>query len=117
MSETPETPTRPTTVDTNPAVPSTALVKPYWLYRFAAWVVIVAGILFIAATVFFAGFKIAGHGHHGCHHWHHPAMGHSAMHHGHGAGFGFHGGHGGPGAPGPSQTPGSLAPSLAPVHP
>jgi hypothetical protein len=115
MSETPEIPTRPTTVATTPAVPSTAPVKPYWLYRFAAWVVIVAGILFIVTTVFFAGFKIAGHGHRGCHHWHHPAMGHSAMHRGQGAGF--HHGHGGPGALGPSQPPQSVAPSLAPAHP
>jgi hypothetical protein len=95
-------------------------VKPYWLYRFAAWVVIVAGILFIVTTVFFAGFKIANLGHHGCHHgWHH-SMG-QGMHHHHEQGAGFHGGpggfHGGLGGPGPSQTPESVAPSLAPAHP
>jgi len=43
-------------------------VKPYWLYRFAAWVGIVAGIVFIVLSVFFAGFKVAHLGHHGCHH-------------------------------------------------
>jgi hypothetical protein len=82
MSETPETPTRPTTVaTTHPTEPA----KPYWLYRFAAWVVIVAGILFIVTTIFFAGFKLAGHHHHGCHHWHQHAahaMGPGGMHHG-----------------------------------
>jgi hypothetical protein len=123
MSETPENPTRPTTVATEPA---TVPVKPYWLYRFAAWVVIVAGIVFIAMSVFFAGFKIAGHhGHHGCHHhWaQHHAVGPGGMHKGHGQGAGLHqGGPGGPGGPndyigGPSQPPQSVAPSLAPAHP
>ena len=98
-------------------------VKPYWLYRFAAWVVIVAGIVFIAMSVFFAGFKIAGHHHHhGCHHhWaQHHAMGPAGMHHGHGPGAGFQGGPGGPGGSaslGPSQPPQSVAPSLAPAQP
>ena len=112
MSETPEIPTRPTTVATEPA---TLPVKPYWLYRFAAWVVIVAGIVFIVTTVFFAGFKIAHIGHHGCHHhgWHH-SMGQADMHHHHGQGAGFHEGFGGPG---PSHMPESVAPSLAPAHP
>jgi hypothetical protein len=120
MSETPENPTRPTTVATT----TTEVAKPYWLYRFAAWVVIVAGILFIAMSIFFAGFKIAGHHHHGCHHhWaQHHAMGPGGMPHGHGQGTGFHGGPGGPGGPndyvvGPSQPPQSVAPSLAPAHP
>jgi hypothetical protein len=125
MSETHETPTTPTTVATNPPAPTTEAVKPYWLYRFAAWVVIVAGILFIVTTVFFAGFKIAGHhGHHGCHHhWaQHHAVGPGGMHHGHGQGAGLRGGPGGPGGPndhvvGPSQPPQSVAPSLAPAHP
>jgi hypothetical protein len=121
MSETPENPTRPTTVATEPA---TAPVKPYWLYRFAAWVVIVAGIVFIAMSVFFAGFKIAGHHHHHCHHhWaQHHALGPGGMHHGHGQGAAFRGGHGGPGGAndyigGPSQPPPSVAPSLAPANP
>jgi hypothetical protein len=120
MSETPESPTRPTAVAANPA---TEVVKPYWLYRFAAWVVIVAGIVFIITTVFFAGFRIAGHhGHHGCHHhWKgHHAMGPGGMHRGPGQGPGAQGGPGGPAAPaspGPSQPPSSVAPSLAPATP
>jgi hypothetical protein len=114
MSETPEIPTRPTTVATEPAV---VPVKPYWLYRFAAWVVIVAGIVFIVTTVFFAGFKVAHFGHHGCHH--------HGMHHGqhsldqggprhHDQGAAFHGGFGGPG---PSHVPESVGPWLAPAQP
>ena len=114
MSETPDTPTTPTTVATEPA---TAFVKPYWLYRFAAWVVIVAGITFTVLAVFFAGFKIAHVGHHGCHHhgWgHHHSMNHEGgpQHHDQGAGF-----HHGFGGPGPSHVPESIAPSFAPAHP
>jgi uncharacterized membrane protein YgcG len=114
MSETPETATRPTTVATAPAAPA----KPYWLYRFAAWVVIVAGILFIVTTIFFAGFRIAGHGRYG-HHCHHHAMVQPGVHRGPGGGpgSGFRGGPGGPGGAGPSQPPQSVAPSLAPTHP
>jgi hypothetical protein len=131
MSETPEIPTRPTTVATEPA--AVPVVKPYWLYRFAAWVVIVAGIVFIVTTIFFAGFKVAHLGHHHCHHhgWHH-AEGQGPHHHGQGAGFHhgpgafrdgpreFHapgGFEAGPGGPGPSQPPASVAPSLAPATP
>ena len=105
-----------------PAPPYT--LKHSRLYQAAAWVVIVAGILFIAMSIFFAGFKIAGHHHHGCHHhWaQHHAMGPGGMPHGHGQGAGFRGGPGGPGGPndyvvGPSQPPQSVAPSLAPAHP
>jgi hypothetical protein len=112
MSETPESPTRPTTVATEAAVP----VKPYWLYRLAAWVVIVAGIVFIVLSVFFAGFKVAHLGHHHCHHhgWrhHHSMTQDGPQHHGQGAEF-----HRGFVGPGPSHTPESVAPSLAPAHP
>jgi hypothetical protein len=112
MSETPEVPTRPTTVVTDAAA---AAVKPYWLYRFAAWVVIVAGIVFIVTTIFFAGFRVAHMGHHGCHHhgWKHHSMDQGGpQHHGQGAGLQH-----GIGGPGPSHMPESVAPSLAPAHP
>jgi hypothetical protein len=112
MSETPDTPTTPHTVATEPA---TVAVKPYWLYRLAAWVGIVAGIVFIVLSVFFAGFKVAHLGHHGCHHhgWHHHSMGQGGpQHHGQGARF-----HEGVGGPGPSHTPESVTPSLAPANP
>ena len=90
-------------------------VKPYWLYRFAAWVVIVAGIVFIVLSVFFAGFKVAHLGHHGCHHHggHHHSMGQGGPQH-HGQGTGFHEGVRGPG---PSHMPESVTPSLAPATP
>ncbi len=112
MSETPDTPTTPTTVATEPA---TAAVKPYWLYRFAAWVGIVAGIVFIVLSIFFAGFRVAHFGHHGCRHhgWHHKPMMQEGPHE-HGQGAGLHRGFGGPG---PSHVPASVTPSLAPAQP
>jgi len=113
MSETPDTPTTPTTVAAEQA---TAAVKPYWLYRFAAWVGIVAGIGFIVLSIFFAGFKVAHLGHHHCRHhgWHHqhPGGPDGPRHHDQGAGL-----HHGFGGPGPSQVPESVAPSLAPAQP
>jgi hypothetical protein len=123
MSEIPETPTVRTTATNPPATGTTVPAKPPRLYQVAAWVVIVAGILYIVTTIFFAGFKIAGHhGHH--HHWHHQ---NAMVHHhrgpgggpggpgGPGAHVGF-GGPGGPGSavPGPGQPPASVAPSLTP---
>jgi hypothetical protein len=91
MSETPDTPTTPTTVAT------------------------VAGIVFIVLSIFFAGFRIAHLGHHGCHHhgWHHHSMGQGGPHQ-HGQGAGFHEGFRGPG---PSHMPESVTPSLAPANP
>ncbi|HEU0190550.1 MAG TPA: hypothetical protein VFR17_04680 [Mycobacterium sp.] len=87
--------------------------KPYWLYRFAAWVVIVAGIVFIASTIFFTGMMASDGGHHGhhCHHGHHQGQG--MWHKGH-----HHRGHG-PVTPGdagnaPGELPPSVAPSVAP---
>lgn len=109
MTETPDTPTTPTTE------PATVAAKPYWLYRFAAWVGIVAGIVFIVLSIFFAGFKAAHLGHHKCHHpggRHHPMMQEGPKHHDEGTGFrhGF-------GGPGPSQMPPSVTPSLTPAQP
>ena len=105
-------PTTPATVATPP---ETEIVKPYWLYRLAAWVGIVAGILFIVLAVSFAALRIAGHhGSHGSHHHEKQhTMGPGGMHHGHGG----PGGPGGPASPGPSQPPQSVAPSLAPTNP
>lgn len=98
MSELPET----TTTSAPPEAP--AEPKPYWLYRFAAWVGIVAGIVFIAATVFFSGAKLTHHGgwhgHH--HHHHHHSMMHRGPHHHHGHG---------------PMAPGSEAPGLSEVPP
>ncbi|HTM85271.1 MAG TPA: hypothetical protein VL179_10310 [Mycobacterium sp.] len=101
MSETPET----TTASTAP--PGAPAPKPYWLYRFAAWVAIVAGIVFIVSSIFFAGVYANGgmRGHH-CHHGHHG--------HYHGAMF-QKGDHRGPGPMfrGSDQSgPGELPPSV-----
>lgn len=63
MSETPEPSTQPTSFAAPPpppAPPARDRVKPPGLYVAAAWVVIVAGIVFILATVFFAGAMVVG---------------------------------------------------------
>lgn len=100
MSETPETTTAP------PA--PAGQEKPYWLYRLAAWVAIVAGIVFIVSSVFFAGVWASKDGPRG-HHFHHG--------HHHGAMFHHKGPHWGPppmGPPGPEGAgpggPGELPP-------
>jgi hypothetical protein len=128
MSETSDTPTVRTATATAPA-PASTEAAPYrtpWVFKFAAWVAIVAGIVFIVAVVFFSGFVLGRHaGHHGgFHHKHHAMMMHPHR-------FGGPGGPGGPGggpaavqgggpasvapsAPGPSQIPSSVAPSRTP---
>ena len=46
--------------------------RPHRIYKLAALVVIVAGIVFIFAVVFWTGIMIGAHngGHHRHHHWH-----------------------------------------------
>ncbi len=112
MSETPEA-TNPSTPPPGPVEP-----KPYWLYRLAAWVAVVAGIVFIISSIFAAGvYASGGMRGHGCHHGHHG--------HHHGAMFdkGFHKGpHRGPGpmappgpeGPGPGEPPPSVTRPPAP---
>jgi hypothetical protein len=128
MSDTSDTPTVRTATATAPAPASTeaAPYRTHWVFKFAAWVAIVAGIVFIVAVVFFSGFTLGRHaGHHGGfhHHKHHAMMMHPHQ-------FGGPGGPGGPGggpavqgggpasvapsAPGPSQIPSSVAPSRTP---
>jgi hypothetical protein len=114
MSETPDTPTVRTSSATAPAP---APYKTPRVFLLAAWVAIVAGIVFIVSVIFFTGMAL---GHHGGHHHHHK---HHMMMHPHR--MGGPGGPGGvnqgggpasvaPGAPGPSQIPSSVAPSRAP---
>ncbi|KAA8959071.1 hypothetical protein [Mycobacterium sp.] len=109
MSEVPEIHNTSTSVASRPA-------QPFWLYRFAAWVAIVAGIVFITAVIFFAGVFFAHHGgYHGhrCHHHrHHHSMVKPGGHH-HGAG----GDSGTSAPPGPGQPPRSALPSNAPATP
>jgi hypothetical protein len=119
MSETSENPTVRSSTATAPA-PAAAAAAPYRTPRVfiaAAWVAIVAGIVFIVSVIFFTGMALGHHGHH--HHHHHHAM----LMHPHR--FGGPGGWPGanapgapgavtPGAPGPSQIPSSVAPSRTP---
>ncbi len=126
MSETSDTPTVRTSTATAPA-PAAAPV-PYRTPRVflaAAWVAIVAGVVFIVSVIFFTGMALGHQGHGGMHHHKH----HAAFMHPHR--FGGPGGPGGPGggpaavqgggpasatpgAPGPSQIPSSVAPSRTP---
>ncbi|MGH3564284.1 MAG: hypothetical protein ACRDTN_21525 [Mycobacterium sp.] len=109
MSELPEPTTTPASAGTTQPSPPQ---KPYWLYRFAAWVVIVAGIVFVASTIFFAGAYVSHGGWHGYHHHHHHH--HSMMHHGHHHHRGAGSDTSNPSSPGPSQPPESTTPSLTP---
>jgi hypothetical protein len=115
MSEISEpTTSRPTTAVTTPTTVVEA-AQPNRLYQAAAWVAIIAGIVFIAAVLFFSGARLAGHGchhgHHG-HHWHQHSMVHPGHRHGPGTVS-----PGGPGvSPGnePGQPPQAVIPSTAP---
>jgi hypothetical protein len=126
MSETSDTPTVRTHTATAPAATEPVLHRTPRVFTFAAWVAIVAGIVFIVAVIFFSGFTLgrqAGH-HGGFHHKHHAMMMHPHR-------FGGPGGPGGPGgapgaiqgggpasatpgAPGPGQIPSSVVPSRTP---
>jgi len=91
MSETPEFETESTTspVATAPPPPPAYAERPAYvepvrrkpkrLFQAAAWVVIVAGSVFIAAVIFFTGFILGAHsgGHRGHHHGQNMGM----MHH------------------------------------
>lgn len=134
MSETSETPTVRTATATEPApaaVEPAHYHRPPRVFQAAAWVAIVAGIVFIIAVIFFTGYTLGRHAgfHGGHHHKHHAAWMH---HHGPGGpggpggfGPGGPGGPGGqglqPGSPGPSAVrpssmgPGHIPPSL--FHP
>jgi len=124
MSETPEPSTRPTSVAAAPpqppAPPAPPRAKPPVLYAVAAWVVIVAGIMFILSVIFFSGALIFGHP---CHRYHH-GMYRPGDQWGPGTGYGpwqpgYPGYPGGPGGPnagptgpgGPSQLPTSVSPT------
>ena len=121
MTETPDRFDEPTTgsVDTLPppppvyAEPPHAHHRPNRLYQAAAWVAIVAGVMFIVGAVFFTGFALGRHSG-GDGGWRHhrgdnsqfergsgPRM--MPMMPGYGPGFGP-GGPGGPGSGGPGAT-------------
>lgn len=104
MSETPETATVRIATGAEPApivITQPAQHRSPKIYQAAAWVAVIAGVVFITATIFFTGFilgKNSSHG--GCPPPHHHHMGHEMM--------GPPGGHppmghpGGPGGPGDS---------------
>lgn len=89
--------------------------KPYWLYRLAAWVAIVAGIVFIVSTIFLAGvYASGGMRGHQCHHGpqhghHHDAMFHKGHHRGPGPMMQ------GPEGAGPGELPPSVTKPPAPA--
>lgn len=69
MTQAPEPPIVPS--GPPPAVPTVAPLPPARharLYQAAAWVVIVAGTVFVLAVVFFAGAELSGHGPQDHHH-------------------------------------------------
>ncbi|KQH75708.1 hypothetical protein AO501_09235 [Mycobacterium gordonae] len=119
MSEISDTPTARTSTAVAPPPPAERVEhRTPKVFKAAAWVAIVAGIVFIVSVIFFTGFRLglaAGHGggHHR-HHKHHPAMMHRS-------GFPTNGGQQqvgpgtGPGGPGgPAQVPSSVSPSVTP---
>ena len=127
MSETFDTPTVGTTtaIAPTPAAPAASYRTPR-VFLGAAWVAIVAGIVFIVSVIFFTGMALAHHhgGHHrGFHHAHHAMMMHPHR-------FGGPGGFGpggprehrpgepapvAPTTPGPGQIPSSVAPTQTPT--
>ncbi|WP_231639819.1 hypothetical protein [Mycobacterium sp. Marseille-P9652] len=114
MSETSETPTVRRGTATAPApAAEPALYRTPRVFIAAAWVAIVAGVVFIISVIFFTGMALGHHG--GGHHGHkHHAM----MHHRMGGPGGPGGpGAGGPGAGGPAATPGNGPASVAPGAP
>ncbi|EFG77434.1 hypothetical protein HMPREF0591_2658 [Mycobacterium parascrofulaceum ATCC BAA-614] len=122
MSEASESPTARTSTATAPA-PAAAqpLYKTPRVFIAAAWVAIVAGVVFIVSVIFFTGMALGHHGGHHHHHHKHPA---AWMHPHRMGGPGGPGGQAGvqqggpasatPGAPGPGQIPSSVAPSRTP---
>lgn len=86
-----------------PAIASTATepMRTKRLFQAAAWVAIVAGTLFIVATVFLAGFFMGRHsGHHGYGRGDERGGGHHSM----------QGGFGGPPMMAPGMGPGQMGP-------
>src|SRR6516165_4990549 len=111
MTQTPEPSTQPTSVAAaRPPAPPYERVKPPRLYVAAAWVVIVAGIVFILSTVFFAGAMVMGFNHHCYYKQHHGMMDGPGGPGGPGGGPWQFGGPGGPGMVGPWGPPPGYGP-------
>jgi hypothetical protein len=73
MTETPEHPAVPTTAAAQPRPTEAPSQRDGRIYRLAAFVVLLAGIVFIVAVIFWRGFAlgacVGGHHGHGGHHW------------------------------------------------
>jgi hypothetical protein len=111
MSEISDTPAARTSTAVAPPPVERVEHRTPKVFKAAAWVAIVAGIVFIVSVIFFTGFRLglaAGHGggHHR-HHKHHPAMMHRS-------GFPTNGGAQQVGPGGPAQVPSSVSPSVTP---
>lgn len=85
---------------------ATEPARPNRLFQVAAWVAIVAGILFIVGTVFFAGFFMGRHSGHGHGGWHHRGGGGHSEFRMMSPGMGP--GQMGPGQMGPGRQPGPM---------
>ena len=121
MTETPENPTVQIATATDPApAPVAARNRTPRVFQAAAWVAIVAGIVFIVSAIFFTGYTLGRHS--GNHGWHHGHKQHAMMHHhrmggpGGPGGPNWRGGPGGPGGPAEPAVPGGPGVN-APVRP
>ncbi|WP_112720590.1 hypothetical protein, partial [Mycobacterium tuberculosis] len=74
MTETPQPAAPPPSAATTSPPPSPQQEKPPRLYRAAAWVVIVAGIVFTVAVIFFSGALVLGQGKCPYHRYYHHGM-------------------------------------------
>ncbi|QUR69274.1 hypothetical protein F6B93_21335 [Mycobacterium spongiae] len=113
MNEIPESSIAQTSPAPPPAAP--AVHQTPKVFKAAAWVVTVAGIVFIVAVIFFTGFRLGMHsGHDGFRHHRnhkHPAMMlRPGMPHG-----GAPAMRPGTGPAGPGQLPSAVSPSAAPT--
>jgi hypothetical protein len=107
MTETPETPSEPTATAADRSAKTTNSERPSRIGQAAAWVGIVAGVVFIVGAVFFSGYFLASR----LEHRGGPQVMRCEMG---GSGEGK-GGMGGMGPMGPSQSPSST--STAPSSP
>jgi hypothetical protein len=120
MSETSETPTvRSATATAPPPAVTDVVHRPPRVFQVAAWVAIVAGIVFIVAVIFFSGYALGKHsGHAGYgHHKHHAMMHHPHRMMGPGGGPAATPQGGNPSATPTPAGPGQLPSSVTPTPP
>lgn len=113
MTETPEPRNQPAGAPPQ-LQPSPPWAKPSRVYQAAAWVVIVAGVVFVTSMIFFTGAYVSGGGWYGHHHRGGCMMGESPSPMGRGPNSGPESVGPGPGGPAGTGTPPSPP---APPHP